>query len=160
MLSDTVFYLVSSLLILVAMPLILAIKGSAERWARKQAEREEYLKMYEERLQRRIRESLDSADRLYVHTQERKPEPRVEPEPETQKAFNCPNCGAPISDGECCAYCGTHFKQSFPKANEMDAVLLPSTSVCFDYKYCSVRSTIISEPQCSVAFPPPRILRQ
>lgn len=152
--------IILSLVVLCVMPLALAIRGYVERAEREKAEFDEYMRIHEERLQRRIRESLDSADRLYVHTQERKPEPRVEPVPETQKAFNCPNCGAPISDGECCAYCGTHFKQSFPKAREMDAVLLPSTSVCFDYKYCSIRSTTISEPQCSVVFPPPRILRQ
>ena len=110
MLSDIVFDLVSSLIILVVPPLTLAIKGSVERLARKQAEREEYIQMYEERLQRRIRESLDSADRLYIYTKERKPDPRVEPAPAAKKLFNCPNCGAPISEGERCEYCGTYFE--------------------------------------------------
>lgn len=149
MLSDTVFDFVSSLFILVALPLILAIKGSAERCTRKQAEREEYLQMYEKRLQRRIRESLDSADRLYVYTEEQKPEPRVEPALAAKKLFNCPNCGAPISEGEHCEYCGTYYAASFPAAKEIDAVLLPCPSVHFNYQYCSVHSTTILEPYCS-----------
>ena len=160
MLSDTVFYLVSSLFVLVAMPLILAIKSSAERGTRKQAEYEEYLKMYEERLQRRIRESLDSADRLYARTEEKKLEPRVQPAVAKEMQHNCPNCGAPVSEGERCAYCGTYYAASFPAAKEMDAVLLPCSSVYFNYQYCSVHSTTISGLQCSVVFPPPRNLRQ
>ena len=146
MLSDTVFYLVLSLLTLVCLPLTLAIKGSVERCTRKQAEREEYLQMYEERLQRRIRESLDSADRLYTYAKERIPESRIEPIPETRKALNCTNCGAPISEGERCEYCGTYYAASFPEAKVMDAVLLPYPSVHFNYQYCSVHSTTISEP--------------
>ena len=138
MLADTVFYIVSSIVILCVLPLTLAIRGSVERAERKKAEYDECLRMYEERLQRRIRDSLDSADRLYTYTKERKPKPCVEPEHETQKALNCPNCGAPISEGERCEYCGTHYKQSFQKAEKMNAVLLPSASVCFDYKYRSV----------------------
>ena len=160
MLSDIVFFIVSSLVILCVPPLTLAIRGSVERAERKKVEYDEYLRMYEERLQRRIRESLDSADRLYVYTEERKPESRVKPMPETRKALNCPNCGAPISEGERCEYCGTYYAASFPAAKEMDAVLLPCSSVHFNYQYCSVHSTTISGPQCSVVFPPPRNLRQ
>ena len=160
MLSNIVFDLVSSLIIFVCLPLTLAIKGSVERWTREQAEREEHIQMYEERLQRRIRESLDSADRLYTYTKERKPEPRVQPATVKEMQLNCPNCGAPISEGECCAYCGTYYAASFPAAKEMDAVLLPCPSVHFNYQYCSVHSTTISEPQCSVVFPPPRNLMQ
>ena len=160
MLSDTVFYLVSSLLIFVALPLMLATKCSAERWTREQAEREEYLQMYEERLQRRIRESFDSADRLYARTEEKKLEPRVQPAVAKEIQLNCPNCGAPISEGERCAYCGTYYKQSFPKAEKMNASSLPCPSVHFNYQYCSVHSTTILEPQCSVVFPLPRNLRQ
>lgn len=154
------YEIVSSIVMLCVLPLTLAIRGSVERAERKKAEYDEYLQMYEERLQRRIRESLDSADRLYTYTKERKPEPRVEPVPETRKALNCPNCGAPISKGERCEYCGTYYAASFPAAKEMDAVLLPCPSVHFNYQYCSVHSTTISEPQRSVVFPPPRTLRQ
>lgn len=103
MLSDTIFYFVSSLIILVGLPLTLAVKDASQKYR-------EYQQESEERLQRRIRESLDSADRLYTYTKERKPEPRVESEPETRKALNCPNCGAPISEGERCEYCGTYFE--------------------------------------------------
>lgn len=74
--------------------------------------------------------------------------------------FNCPNCGAPISEWERCEYCGTYYKQSFPKAGKMNSASLPCPSAHFNYQYCSVHSTIISEPQCSVVFPPPRNLRQ
>lgn len=153
MLSNIVFDLVSSLIIFVCLPLTLALKDTLKKYI-------EYQQESEERLQRRIRESLDSADRLYTYTKERKPEPRVEPAPAAKKLFNCPNCGAPISKGERCEYCGTYYAASFPAAKEMDAVLLPCPSVHFNYQYCSVHSTTISEPQCSVVFPPPRNLRQ
>ena len=103
MLSDTVFYLVSSLIIFVCLPLTLALKDALKKYR-------EYQQESEERLQRRIRESLDSADRLYTYAKERKAEPRVKPVPETRKALNCPNCGAPISEGERCEYCGTYYK--------------------------------------------------
>lgn len=103
MLSNPVFHLVSSLLILVGLPLTLALKDALKKYI-------EYQQESEERLQRRIRESIDSADRLYTYAKERIPESRIEPVPETRKALNCPNCGAPISEGECCAYCGTYFE--------------------------------------------------
>lgn len=160
MLADTVFYIVSSIVMLCVLPLTLAIRGSVERAERKKAEYDEYLRMYEERLQRRIRESLDSEERLFGKTTKKIAEPRVQPAATKEMQLNCPNCGAPISEGERCEYCGTYYAASFPAAKEMDAVSLPYPSVYFNYQYCSVHSTTISEPQCSVVFPPPRTLRQ
>ena len=37
--------------------------------------------------------------------------------------FNCPNCGAPISEGKRCEYCGTYYAASFPVSHKIDDCL-------------------------------------
>ena len=49
---------------------------------------------------------IDDNDIVAVRTTVARPT-----ENKTEWLRNCPNCGAPISGGPCCEYCGTHYRQ-------------------------------------------------